>query len=103
MAGNYLSAGVELFVLAGAVWSDAELAAIRAALPFPLRVVELTVPLDEIERRLSSAVSTGRAKDLEEARQQSGWGDLGLSDVVIANDRPIWEIADEVLDWLQWR
>ena len=66
-------------------------------------VVELTVPLDEIERRLSSAVSTGRAKDLEEARQQSGWGDLGLSDVVIANDRPIWEIADEVLDWLQWR
>ena len=103
VAGNYLSAGVELFVLAGAVWSDAELAAIRAALPFPLRVVELTVPLDEIERRLSSAVSTGRAKDLEEARQQSGWGDLGLSDVVIANDRPIWEIADEVLDWLQWR
>jgi len=103
VVGNYVSAGVEHFVLAGAVWSDLELAAIRAALPFPLRVVQLTVPYDEIERRLSPAVSTARAKDLDEAKQQSEQVDLSLSDLVIANDRPIWEIADEVLHWLQWR
>ena len=35
------------------------------------------------------------------AKRQSERGDLGLSDVVIVNDRPIWEIADEVLDWLE--
>ena len=103
VVGNYLSAGVEHFVLAGAVWSDEELAAIRAALPFPLRVVQLTVPYEEIERRLSASVSTARAQDLEEAKRQSERGDLGLSDVVIVNDPPIWEVADEVLDWLSWR
>ena len=41
---HYVSAGVEHFVLAGAVWSDLELAAIRSTLPFPLRVVQLTLP-----------------------------------------------------------
>ena len=77
VVGNYVSAGVE-------------------------RVVQLTVPYEEIERRLSASVSTARAQDLEEAKRQSERGDLGLSDVVIVNDRPIWEIADEVLDWLGW-
>jgi energy-coupling factor transporter ATP-binding protein EcfA2 len=100
---NYVSAGVDHFVLAGAVWSDEELAAIRGALAFPLRVVQLLVAYEEIERRLLSAVSTARANDLEEAKRQSERGDLGLSDVVIVNDRPIWEVADEVLDWLHWR
>ena len=100
---NYVSAGVDHFVLAGAVWSDEELAAIRGALAFPLRVVQLLVAYEEIERRLLSAVSTARANDLEEAKRQSERGDLGLSDVVIVNDRPIWEVADEVLDWLSWR
>ena len=100
---NYVAAGVDHFVLAGAVWSDEELAAIRGALAFPVRVVQLLVAYEEIERRLLSAVSTARANDLEEAKRQSERGDLGLSDVVIVNDRPIWEVADEVLDWLHWR
>jgi len=103
VVGNYLSAGVEHIVLAGAVWSDEELAAIRGALPFPLRVVQLIVAYEEIERRLSSAVSSERGKDLAVAKRQSERGELGLSDVVIVNDRPIWEVADEVLDWLSWR
>ena len=46
-------------------------------------------------------MSTARAQDLAEAKRQSERGDLGLSDVVIVNDRPIWEVADEVLDWLE--
>jgi hypothetical protein len=103
VAGNYVSAGVEHLVLAGAVWSEPELAAIRDALPFPLRVMQLTIPYEEIERRLSASVSTARANDLGEAKQQSERGVLSLSDIVIANDRPIWEVADEVLDWLGWR
>jgi len=100
---NYVAAGVDHFVLAGAVWSDEELAAIRGALAFPLRVVQLVVAYEEIERRLLSSVATARANDLEEAKRQGERGDLGLSDVVIVNDRPIWEVADEVLDWLHWR
>jgi hypothetical protein len=103
VVGNYLSAGVEHFVLAGAVWSDQELAAIRAALSFPLRVIQLTVPYDEIERRLSSAASTARGDDLAEAKLQGERGDLSFSDVIVANDRPIWEVADEVLGWLNWK
>ena len=99
---NYLRAGVEHFVLAGAVWSEAELAAIRSVLPFPVRVVQLTVPFEEIEARLSLAVTTGRAKDLQEARHQSQL-DLQLADVVVANDRSIRKVADEILDWMAWR
>ena len=73
------------------------------SLPFPVRVVQLIVAYEEIERRLSASVSTARAQDLEEAKRQRERGELGLSDVVIVNDRPIWEVADEVLDWLSWR
>jgi hypothetical protein len=63
----YADAGVLRLVLAGAVRSNAVLDATRAAIPFPLRVVRLTLPLDEIERRLSDAVTVGRARDLRNA------------------------------------
>jgi hypothetical protein len=102
VVGNYLAAGVEHFVLAGSVWSAPELAAIRSAVPFPLRVVQLTVPYDEIAARLSPAVTTGRANDLQEARRQSEQVRLDIGEVVIANDRPIREVADEILEWLGW-
>jgi adenylylsulfate kinase-like enzyme len=67
VASNYADAGVLRLVLAGAVRSNAVLDATRAAIPFPLRVVRLTLPLDEIERRLSDAVTVGRARDLRNA------------------------------------
>jgi hypothetical protein len=98
---NYLRAGVERFVLAGAVWSEAELEAIRSVLPFPLRVVRLTLPYDEIEARLAPAATTGRAGDLAEARRQIAQG-ATLGDLVVANDRPIRQVADEILAWLDW-
>jgi hypothetical protein len=101
---NYVSAGVERFVLAGAVWSDVELAAIRSVVPFPLRVVQLTLPYEQIEERLSSAVTTGRMRDLDEARRPiEQLSSSGVGDVAIANDRPIRQVADEILDWLNWR
>lgn len=56
IATNCADAGVRRLVLAGAVRSNAVLDATRAAIPFQLRVVRLTLPLDEIERRLSGAV-----------------------------------------------
>jgi len=107
MVRNYLSAGVDHVVLAGSVWSRRELTALRAALPVSLRVVQLTLPLDEIHRRLSTAVTAGRAEDLHEAARQTdvvraGPPDAVVPDALVANDRPIHTVAQEIMDWLGW-
>lgn len=90
-------------MLAGAVRSNAVLDATRVAVPFELRVVRLTLPLDEIERRLADAVTVGRARDV---RNASRWLARGIGadvgDVIIANDRPIRDVADQILQWLVW-
>jgi hypothetical protein len=99
---HYLDAGVEHFVLAGAVWSGPELAAIRSVLPFPVRVVQLTLPFDQIEARLSHAVTTGRANDLQEARRQTERSGPTIADIAVANDRPIREVAAQIVEWLDW-
>lgn len=65
VVGNYLAVGVRFFVLA--VRDGAKLDGLKAALPMPLKVVRLTVPLEEIEERLRSDVTTGRRDDLREA------------------------------------
>ncbi len=59
VVANYLAAGVRYLVLAGAVRSQADLAKIREAVGHPIQVVRLHVPLEEIERRLASSVTTG--------------------------------------------
>jgi Ni2+-binding GTPase involved in maturation of urease and hydrogenase len=101
VVANYVSAGVEYFVLAGAVWSAPELDAIRSSLPFRPRVVQLTIPYELIEARLSSAPTSGRTQDLQEAKRQLEQSRL-FADLVVANDRPIREVAEEVLRWLDW-
>jgi hypothetical protein len=102
VVGNYTSAGVDHFVLAGAVWSSAEVDALRAAVGFPLRVVQLTVPYEDIAQRLAGAVTTGRADDLEEARRQSERGELDISELLVVNIGPISGVADRILRWLAW-
>ena len=103
LVGNYISVGVGFFVLAGAIRDRAELDDLKAELPMPLRVVRLTVPLEEIEKRLRSDVTTGRREDLREAAVWAA-GSLGegIEDVRISNHRPIQEVAAEILDWLGW-
>jgi hypothetical protein len=99
----YIEAGVQRFVLAGAVRSNVELAAMRAVVPFPLKAVRLTLSIEEIERRLAVAVTVGRERD---ARNAAMWLAEGIGadvgDLVIANNRPIGEVAEEILDWLGW-
>lgn len=103
VATNYANAGVQRLVLAGVVRSNAVLDATRTVIPFPLRVVRLTLALDEIKRRLSGAVTVGRARDVNNATR---WLERGIGtdvgDVVIANDRPIGDVAGEILRWLGW-
>jgi gluconate kinase len=107
MVRNYLAAGVDHVVLAGSVWSETELTALRAALPLPIRVVQLTLPFEEIEKRLSTAVTAGRAEDLRAAARQTDLvrtrpPDAVVPDVLVANDRPIRAVAQEIIDWLGW-
>ena len=60
VVANDIAEGVRSFVLAGAYSDRSELNELVAALPMPLRIVRLTVPLEVIERRLRSDVSAGR-------------------------------------------
>ena len=100
---NYLAVGVRFFILAKAVRDAAELDDLKVGLPMPLKVVRLTVPLKEIEGRLSHDVTTGRRDDLREA---AAWvaasTGVGIEDLTVPNDRPVREVAVEVLNWLGW-
>ena len=103
LVGNYLAVGVRLFVLAGAIRDRAELEDLKTEFPMPLRVVRLTVPLEEIEKRLRSDVTTGRREDLREAAVWvAGSVGVGIEEVTVSNDRPIREVAAEIADWLGW-
>lgn len=100
---NYLDAGIGRFVLAGTVADRAGRDQLAEDLGMPLRVVRLTVPFEEIERRLRADVTSGRVDDLREARAQLERGDtVGIEDLTVANDRPIREVAVEILTWLGW-
>jgi adenylylsulfate kinase len=103
VVANYLAAGVERFILAGWIDTSGELEEIRAVVPAPMIVVRLTVPLDEIERRLRSDVTAGRQDDLRRAAAGlAESGGVGIEDLTVPNDRPIRAVALEVLDRLGW-
>src|SRR5580700_1684633 len=53
VAANYRQAGIRMFVLAYFARSAGDVQSIREALGLPLRVVRLTVPIPDIERRLA--------------------------------------------------
>jgi AAA domain-containing protein len=100
---NYLAVGVDRVILARTIHAASELERLRATLPMPLRVVRLSVPLAEIERRLGADVTSGRADDLRRAAEQvRGSPTDGEEDLVVSNDRPVREVAGEVLGWLGW-
>jgi hypothetical protein len=100
---NYLAAGVRFFVLALALRDQSDIDYLKAKLPMPVAIVRLTVPLEEIDRRLRSDVTTGRQDDLREA---AAWiaasRGAGIEDVTVANDRSIREVALHMLKWLGW-
>jgi energy-coupling factor transporter ATP-binding protein EcfA2 len=100
---NYLAVDIASFILALSIETLSELDLIRAVLPMPLRVVRLTVPLDTITERLSSGVTAGRQVDLHWAGVwlQEARG-AGLEDFEVPNDRPIREVALDILARLGW-
>ena len=103
VAANYRRAGIRRFVLAYFVRALAEVRGVREALGVPLRVVRLTVPLADIERRLAGDVTSGRRDDLREAAASIAAAEgAGVEDVLIGNDRPVGVVAREVLTFLGW-
>ena len=103
VTANYLRAGVGRFVLAWFVRTPAELDVIRAAVGVPLRVVRLTVPLEQIGQRLAADVTSGRRDDLLAAAESIAAGEgTGLEELAISNDQPIAMVAEQVLTFLRW-
>jgi len=103
VVSNYREGGISVFVLAYFVSSHDELRGIREAVGVPLRVVRLSLPLPDIEQRLATNVTTERREELREAARQieDGQG-VGVEDVVLANDRPVPVVAEQVMTWLGW-
>lgn len=103
VVGNYYETGVRRFVMAGSILTQPRVDDLRAAAGMPLVVVRLTLPIDEIERRLSTSVTAGRGDDLQVARtwHTEGRGEA-IGDLVVENDRPIGQIARDVLAFAAW-
>jgi adenylylsulfate kinase len=103
VAANYRRAGIQRFVLAYFVRDRQELRSVHESLGVQLRVVRLTVPLDEITRRLTSDVTSGRLDDLREAAAAIAAEEgVGVEDVVVTNDRPMPLVAQEIMSFLGW-
>jgi adenylylsulfate kinase-like enzyme len=103
VVSNYREGGISVFVLAYFVSSHDELRGIREAVGVPLRVIRLSVPLPDIEQRLAADVTTERREELREAAQQIEDGEgVGIEDIVLANDRPVRAVAEQVMTWLGW-
>ena len=103
MIANFRAAGMTRFILAGLLTSADERDTLQDTIGMRLRVVRLTLPIEEIERRIGSDPTTGRRDDLERAREQvADEVGAGLEDLAVANDRPIAEVATEINRWLGW-
>jgi hypothetical protein len=104
IAPNYKGLGVGRYVLAYFVPDRRTLDAINDALAVPLRVVRLSVPITEIERRLSADVTSGRKDDLRDAAESiASSAGADVEDLLIENTGPVQEIAGAVMSWLGWR
>jgi GNAT superfamily N-acetyltransferase len=103
VVSNYRRRGNDRFLLAHAIRTAEQMAMLRATLPMPVRVVRLTIPLEEIRLRAVPDTTTGRAGDLQRAEAWLEADDgAGLEDLMVANDRPINVVAMEILTWLGW-
>ena len=96
-------AGIRWYVLAYFVQDSTEVRAVQQALGLPLRVARLDVSLDVITQRLARDVTSGRQDDLREAARQIEAGDgVGAEDILLPGDRPVREVARELVARLGW-
>jgi hypothetical protein len=103
VVGRYVASGVRYVAMAHSVPDAGAVDDIRKAVGMPLRVVGLRLPYADIRDRLATAVTRGRQVDLAVAGEwlASGKG-VGFEDLVLTSDRPVGELATEVIEWLGW-
>ena len=101
MAANYDAAGVVYLILAGTIRTRAELEQLAAVVPVPLQVLRLTVPLEEIGRRLARDALASRADDLAVSASEPDAG-AEIADLSLANDGDVGQLAQRVAAWLGW-
>ncbi|HEY8545760.1 MAG TPA: hypothetical protein VIL36_11955 [Acidimicrobiales bacterium] len=104
---NYEALGVERLILAGIVQSAAVVDAYRSVIPgADLKVVRLTAPVDTLHDRLRDRVPGSVREFLLGAT--AGFdreiAALGVEDLTVDNgpDRPLGQVAREILEWLGW-
>ena len=103
VAGNFRSAGASHFVLAGWIRESDHLIELATTLAMPLHVVELTVPLAEIERRLVADPTTERRTNLAASKAWVTSGkSFGQAEFIVDNTRASSEVAAEILRQLGW-
>ena len=103
VVSNYRTAGISVFVVAKFVSDRDQLLGIQEAVRVPLRVVRLSVPLPEMERRLAADVTTERREDLRESASQIATSQgVGVEDLVVLNDTPVGAVAQQIMAWLGW-
>jgi len=90
VASNYRDEGIRVFVVAYFVRDLDALGGIRDALGVPFRVVGLSVPLQEIERRLSRDVTSGRRDDLRQAASSLERGEGVVAGMALTTRRSGW-------------
>ena len=101
IAQTYEAAGVTHLLLAGTIRTRLELDQLAAVVAGPLRVLQLTVPLAEISRRLEADALSSRAEDLEMSATEPNAG-AEIADLTLANEGDIGDLARRVADLLGW-
>lgn len=101
---RYVAHGVRYVAVAHAVADAAAVRDIEAAVGLPVTVVGLRLPLSEIRHRLAAGVTRARREDdLAVAEEWSATGrGTGFEDLVLDGDRPVEDLADEVMTRLGW-
>ena len=100
---NYRATGVDRFLLAWTVEDQADLDDLARVVSMPMRVVILSVPLPMVRERLLLSPTSDRQRDLRNTeRLLAENSHAGLGGVVVDNDRPLAEVANEILETLNW-
>ena len=103
VTANYLAAGIRWYILAWYIEDISEVQAVRQALGFPMRVARLEVPLDVIGQRLGPtpppSARTTCARRPGRSSPAAGWA---AEDILLSGDRPVRELAEDLLARLGW-
>jgi chloramphenicol 3-O-phosphotransferase len=100
---NYRWAGAQYVVVSGVIESAAQRAAYGECLVgCTVQVVRVAAPLDWVERR-TAGTTRGPEWELEEALASHERVErAALEDFVVANDRPLVEVAEEIVARAGW-